>query len=66
MVVLDWSGFVANSPNQTASAIWAIRILVGPVPSQVLLAGILFTAFYPLTRESHADTSKQDELRKRP
>jgi GPH family glycoside/pentoside/hexuronide:cation symporter len=56
LLVLDWSGFVSNAPQQADSAVWAIRILIGPVPSFFLLLGILFARFYPLTRELHAET----------
>ena len=42
LLVLDWSGFVSNAPRQTESAVWAIRILIGPIPSALLLAGIGF------------------------
>jgi GPH family glycoside/pentoside/hexuronide:cation symporter len=53
------SGFVSNADAQPASAIWAIRILVGPVPSILLLGGILFARFYPLSRDVHAETREQ-------
>lgn len=55
LLVLDWSGFLSNAPQQTESAVWAIRILIGPLPSVLLLGGILFAIYYPLTRESHAE-----------
>jgi glycoside/pentoside/hexuronide:cation symporter, GPH family len=55
-LVLGWSGYVANSPQQAESAVWAIRILIGPVASIFLLGGILFARFYPLSRETHAET----------
>ncbi len=56
LLYLDWSGFVSNAPRQTPSAVTAIRVLMGPVPSLFLLGGILFAVFYPLTREIHAQT----------
>lgn len=56
LLVLDWSGFISNAPQQTESAVWAIRIMIGPVPSILLLGGILFAIFYPLSREAHAET----------
>ena len=54
LLVLDWSGFSSNAPTQSERALWAIRILTGPVPALFLLAGILFALYYPLTRASHA------------
>ncbi len=59
LLVLDWSGFIANAPHEPESAIWAIRILIGPVPSVFLLGGILFARFYPLSRESHAQARQR-------
>ena len=59
LLVLDWSGYVSNAPHQTESAVWAIRILIGPVPSVFLLGGILFALYYPLSRELHAETREK-------
>ena len=64
LLVLDWSGFASNAPQQSESAIWAIRILIGPVPSVLLLAGIAFAIYYPLSRESHAETREKIAARK--
>lgn len=63
-LVLGWSGYVANSAQQAESAVWAIRILIGPVASLFLLGGILFARFYPLTREAHAQTRSQIAARR--
>jgi GPH family glycoside/pentoside/hexuronide:cation symporter len=54
LLVLDWSGYVSNAPVQAPSAVRAIQVLMGPVPSACLLAGIAFAIFYPLGRERHA------------
>jgi GPH family glycoside/pentoside/hexuronide:cation symporter len=59
LLVLQWSGYVSNAPTQKPSAILAIRILIGPVPSVLLLGGILFAVFYPLSRSSHARTREE-------
>lgn len=64
LLVLDWSGFVSNAPQQAETAVWAIRILIGPVPSVLLLGGILFAIYYPLTRESHAEARKRIAARR--
>jgi GPH family glycoside/pentoside/hexuronide:cation symporter len=63
-LVLGWSGYVPNSTQQAESAVWAIRILIGPVASLFLLAGILFARFYPLSREVHTETREQIAIRK--
>jgi len=54
LLVLDWSGYVSNAPAQKDSAVLAIRILTGPVPSLFLVGGIAFAFFYPLSRVGHA------------
>jgi GPH family glycoside/pentoside/hexuronide:cation symporter len=56
LLVLDWSGYVSNAATQKSSTILAIRVLTGPVPSVLLLGGIVFALFYPLSRAGHAKT----------
>ena len=58
--VLQQSGFLKNfageaDPIQPASALWAIRVLVGPVPLVILLVGLVLAYFYPITKEVHAE-----------
>ncbi|WP_110985070.1 MFS transporter [Acaryochloris thomasi] len=58
--ILDGSGFIAAGADQAApiqpeSALWAIRWLIGPVPSVVLIGGWLLAYFYPLTRQVHGE-----------
>ena len=64
LLVLDRSGFISPTnqvlaPTQPASAILAIRMMIGPLPSVLLLGGILFAIFYPLSRSSHAKTRQE-------
>jgi GPH family glycoside/pentoside/hexuronide:cation symporter len=54
LLVLDWSGYVSNAATQKPSTILAIRLLTGPVPSVLLVGGIIFALFYPLSRLGHA------------
>ncbi len=54
LLVLDWSGYVSNAAVQKPSALWAIRILTGPVPALLLVTGIIFASRYPLSRAGHA------------
>lgn len=58
-LVWKWSGYVADAPRQSDTAITAIRIMIGPVPSLFLLGGIIFAIFYPLTRQSHKETREK-------
>ncbi len=42
-------------PIQPESALTAIRITVGPLPTIFLICGLFLTYFYPITREMHAE-----------
>jgi GPH family glycoside/pentoside/hexuronide:cation symporter len=59
LLVLDWSGYVSNAEVQSPSAIKAIQVLMGPVPSVLFFLGIAFALFYPLSREKHTEIRKQ-------
>jgi len=59
LLVLDWSGYISNVPKQAATTVNAIRLLTGPLPAFFLLCGIVFALFYPLNRQSHAETRKK-------
>jgi GPH family glycoside/pentoside/hexuronide:cation symporter len=63
LLVLQWSGYVSNAVVQKPSAILAIRLLIGPVPSILLVGGIAFAAFYPLSRASHTRTRQEISAR---
>lgn len=57
---LAFSGFRERPPggeipDQPASALDAIRVAIGPLPTVVLIAGLFLAYFYPLTREVHAE-----------
>jgi glycoside/pentoside/hexuronide:cation symporter, GPH family len=57
--VLDLSGYVNGTiavpdPVQPASALLAMRVIIGPVSAAVVLLSFLAVYFYPITREKHA------------
>ncbi|WP_299485420.1 MFS transporter [Acaryochloris sp. IP29b_bin.137] len=57
---LEASGFISPPPgepipNQPAAALWAIRVIIGPLPTVILLIGLLLAYFYPISREVHAE-----------
>jgi GPH family glycoside/pentoside/hexuronide:cation symporter len=58
LLVMEWSGYVSGAAQQPVSAIRAVKILTGPVPAILLMVGVVFAIFYPLTR------SKHDEIRR--
>ncbi|MFC1879065.1 MFS transporter [Chloroflexota bacterium] len=64
LLLLGWTGYVANSPQQPASAIWGIRIAIGPVPALLLLMGIFFAYKYPLDRKKYALVAQELEKRR--
>ncbi len=51
LLVLSWTGYVANAPTQPPSALTGIRVMMGPIPAALLLVGVVFAWFYPLTRQ---------------
>jgi GPH family glycoside/pentoside/hexuronide:cation symporter len=51
-VALDWAGYVPEGV-QPESALWAIRIIMSPIPALLLTIAIVIAAFYPITREKH-------------
>jgi len=59
--VLDVAGFVSSNSEQVAistqpdSALLAIRWLIGPIPSLVLIGGLILAFIYPITREFHEE-----------
>ena len=69
LLVLDRSGFISPTnqvlaPAEPSSAVLAIRMMIGPVPSVLLLGGILFAAFYPLSRAGHAKARQEIAARR--
>ncbi|KAM3096609.1 MFS transporter [Phormidesmis sp. 146-35] len=68
--VLQKSGFLETvsgqpDPIQPDSALWAIRMLVGPAPLVVLLIGVGLAYLYPITKEVHAEILLKLQERKR-
>lgn len=58
--VLQAAGFQETIPGQPApiqpeSALLAIRIMIGPAPTLILVIGLVLAYFYPITREVHAE-----------
>ena len=69
-IALETSGFIksvagAAPPIQPASALLAIRIAIGPLPTVFLLLGLVLAYFYPITKEVHAEIRLKLQERKR-
>lgn len=67
---LQAAGYISHQAGipeqpQPESALFAIRLAIGPLPTIALLIGIFFAWKFPITKESHADVlRKLDERRK--
>ena len=58
--IIEWAGYIKSVPDapppvQPESALWAIRLLIGPLPAIALVAGIILTYFYPITAKLHRE-----------
>ncbi|MEO0971032.1 MAG: MFS transporter, partial [Cyanobacteria bacterium J06639_18] len=58
--ILDWAGLipaVASQPPpiQPNSVLWAIRLIIGPIPTLILIVGLVLAYFYPITRSKHEE-----------
>jgi glycoside/pentoside/hexuronide:cation symporter, GPH family len=57
---LNAAGFIESvagqpEPIQPDSALLAIRLAIGPIPTIALILGLVLAYFYPITREVHAE-----------
>jgi len=64
LLVLQATGYVANSATQPPSAVLGIRLVSGVIPAFTLGAGILFTWLFPLNRENYQEITRQLEARR--
>jgi GPH family glycoside/pentoside/hexuronide:cation symporter len=64
LVVLGWTGYVANAEVQPASAMVGIIVLVGVVPSLLFLIGALFARRLPITRQDFARVRQELDRRR--
>jgi GPH family glycoside/pentoside/hexuronide:cation symporter len=64
LLFLEFSGYVSNAAVQPDSAVFAIRMLMGPFPAVLLCIGIVFALVYPLGRERHAELRAEIARRK--
>ena len=53
LVILELTGYVPNAEVQPDSALLGIRLVIGPIPALLLITGIIFAIFYPLSREKY-------------
>ena len=63
-VMLEFTDYQSNAAQQPDSAIFGIRMLVGPVPAVLLAIAIIFALKYPLDRAQSADIVKELQSRR--
>jgi GPH family glycoside/pentoside/hexuronide:cation symporter len=59
-IALEASGFIEAVPGepiptQPPTALLAIRIAIAPLPTLLLIGGLILTYFYPITKEVHTE-----------
>jgi GPH family glycoside/pentoside/hexuronide:cation symporter len=64
LLLLDLTGYVPIVSEQPASALWGIRIIMGPIPAILLCAGILVAFRYPLDRQQYKQVVMELESRR--
>ncbi len=64
LIVLGWTGYVANSSQQPNLAILGIILLVGPLPAMLFLGGAFFARRLPITRQSFAEVREKLDLKR--
>jgi len=50
---LGLTGFAADAESQPLAVLWAIRLLIGPLPAILLLGSLWFAYRYPINRRCH-------------
>ena len=51
LLMLEWTGYVANAPIQPHNTILGIQALIGPIPAVFLVVGIILANRFPLSRK---------------
>ena len=69
--LLALSGYIPSGPDDLApqqpeKALLTIRLAIGPLPALALAVGMVLTALYPVTRESHRRVVEEIDARRRP
>ena len=59
LLLLEFTGYVSNAVEQPQSALTGLKIVIGPIPAALLLMGIIFAVFYPLSREKYAEIVRE-------
>lgn len=64
LLLLEVTEYVPNATLQPVSALWGIRIVMGPIPAILLCLGIWIAFHYPLDREQYRRVVEELERRR--
>jgi GPH family glycoside/pentoside/hexuronide:cation symporter len=64
LLLLGIFGYSGAAATQPPSAVFAIRLITGPIPAVMLGLGIVCAALYPLSRKMHATILEELEQRR--
>jgi GPH family glycoside/pentoside/hexuronide:cation symporter len=64
LLLLGAFGYQSGGVAQQPSAVFAIRLIAGPIPAVLLCCGILCAVLYPVTRAMHEGILRDLEARK--
>jgi GPH family glycoside/pentoside/hexuronide:cation symporter len=59
-LILSWGGYIADVA-QSAESQFAIRLLIGPIPAVVLIAGMILLHFYPIDEKMYNEMMNKKE-----
>lgn len=66
--ILEWSGYITSTGShhilQPPSALWMIRLIMGPIPILLMISGIICAMGYPISRAMHHQILAQLSQRK--
>jgi GPH family glycoside/pentoside/hexuronide:cation symporter len=61
-IILSLGGYIADAV-QSSNAQFAIRLIIGPIPAVVLIAGMILLRFYPIDEKMYNEMmSKKEEV----
>ena len=62
-LILGAAGYAANLPEQGASALSAIRLIIGPIPAVVFIAAMILIERYPIDEKTYKKFMAEHEGR---
>ncbi len=60
-LILSWGGYVANA-IQGSGAKFAIRLIMGPLPAVVLVAGLIVVQFFPIDEKTYNEIINKNKV----